>query len=204
MVSINDIKYRDMPLRDYLHNGMQMEIAIHAPEALFNSNEFLKYGIRIADILSTKNTTYGNAVAVTKKEGIYVRLFDKFSRVLKVSQDGADKGTDESIKDTIHDIAGYAILWIMIDEQSPVFYDEDGNLHEIETWRVAEWAEKLRKTLDDDPLVEIIICQRCDIKSFDKHHKKCYNCDGGMETVDIGERTKKDPLAEDSIIRDRS
>lgn len=202
MTNINDLKYRNLSLRDYLHNGMQSEMDAYAPTALFNSNEFLKYGIRIADILSTKNTTYGNAVAVTDKEGIYVRMFDKFSRVLNVSQSKADEVTDESIKDTMHDIAGYAILWIMIDELSPVFYDKDGKLILEETWRESEWIQDLKEILDGDSSSEIITCQRCRNRSFDKHHRLCYNCDGGMEVGDIGKRTKKDPLEENTILKD--
>ncbi len=169
--------------------------------------EFQKYGKRIADILLEKNTCYGNSVVATGKEGIYVRLFDKFERVKNVSVTKNDEVTDESIADTIGDIAGYSVLWLMIHEKSSVFFNEDGTMKFTDGWINTIWATKLRTALlsmdrmSAEEFDEILICQRCGVKSFDIHHRFCYNCDDKLADIeierntDVTEFTKKDYLS---------
>lgn len=175
--------------------GNEAEAEANYKEKYEKIIEFHKYGKRLADLLYEKNQCYGNAVAVTGKEGIYVRMFDKFERVKNVSVSKNDETTDESIADTIMDIAGYAILWIMLHEKASVFFDEDGNMKLEGSWKDVAWANKLRIALyreayePQDDREEIILCQRCNNKAFDLHHKTCYLCDGGLKEIEVGGTT---------------
>ena len=200
------LMYNDITLEQFMNWEVRLALKAKDPEEFMKTNEFLKYGIRIADILRVKNKAYGNAVAVTGKAGVSIRMFDKFERIKNVSEDEANKKGDEPIVDTVHDEAGYSILWIMIDEKSPVFYNSDGSLKFDGDWRQTEWAMKLRQSLGliilaesvmENELDEIILCQRCEQKSFDIHHKICYTCDGGLQEATIGGTSLTSPIDED-------
>ena len=202
-----NIEFNGFDLEQYTELKTQLELADKDPEFTMRANEFLKYGIRIANILRVKNIGYGNAVAATGKAGVYVRMFDKFQRVKNVSQHGdVEELADEKIADTVADLAGYSILWLMIHEKSPVFYNADGSLKFDGDWRQTEWAMKLRQSLGliilaesvmENELDEIILCQRCEQKSFDIHHKICYTCDGGLQEATIGGTSLTSPIDED-------
>jgi len=203
---VSKIKYNDMTLEQFMNWEIRLALKAKDPEEFMKANEFLKYGIRIADILRVKNKAYGNAVAVTGKAGVSIRMFDKFERIKNVSEDEANKKGDEPIVDTVHDEAGYSILWIMIDEKSPVFYNSDGSLKFEGDWRQTRWAMQLRSSLGlivkdcdamDNEYDEIILCQRCGQKSFDSYHRKCYNCDGGLQEANIGGTSLTNPISED-------
>lgn len=202
-----NIEFNGYDLRLYTELKTQLELAKEDPDALMKANEFLKYGVRIANILRVKNIAYGNAVAVTGKSGVSIRMFDKFERIKNVSEDEASKKGDEPIVDTVHDEAGYSILWIMIDEKSPVFYNPDGTLKFDGDWRQTKWAMKLRQSLGlvvlaesvmENEYDEIILCQRCGQKSFDSYHRVCYNCDGGLQEAQIGGTSFTSPIGEDN------
>lgn len=74
---------------------------------------------KLKEILISKNQNYGNAALtpppladVSIQTGILVRLGDKFKRLQQLTHGEPDK-VGESLKDTIQDIAGYCILYLV-------------------------------------------------------------------------------------------
>lgn len=79
-----------------------------------NNNQFKKYTDNLADVLEAKNKAYGNSFAKSIDtyglSVIGVRLSDKYNRIEHLISNGELKENDESLKDTLLDMAGYAIL----------------------------------------------------------------------------------------------
>lgn len=77
-------------------------------------NKFSEYTDHLADVLNQKNLAYGDSFteSVDKfgKTVIAVRLSDKFNRICNLIKRGEDKENDESLEDTLLDMAGYSIL----------------------------------------------------------------------------------------------
>ena len=69
------------------------------------------------DIYKAKNADYGNSFHETfKEEGLAmarIRLSDKLNRFKSLSKSGDQKVDNESIIDTLYDLANYAIMTIM-------------------------------------------------------------------------------------------
>lgn len=78
------------------------------------SNPFKDYTDHLAETLNEKNTAYSNNFTESvDKFGLAVipiRLSDKFNRVCKLAKHGELKENDESLADTLLDMAGYSIL----------------------------------------------------------------------------------------------
>lgn len=78
------------------------------------SNPFKDYTNQLADVLNQKNQAYGDSFtkSVDKfgKTVIAVRLSDKFNRICNLIKRGELKENDESLEDTLLDLAGYSIL----------------------------------------------------------------------------------------------
>lgn len=66
-------------------------------------NPFLKYTDHLAGTLYSKNQAYGLSV-------IGVRLSDKYNRIEHLITNHELKENDESLEDTLLDLAGYSIL----------------------------------------------------------------------------------------------
>jgi predicted SpoU family rRNA methylase len=70
----------------------------------------------IAELLEKKNRDYGNSFDKTIAEyGItayLLRIEDKISRLKSITKNKEVLVTDESMEDTIRDIAGYSILML--------------------------------------------------------------------------------------------
>lgn len=68
----------------------------------------------LAKTLIDKNSDYGNSFDKTMDEygavALIVRLEDKFNRLKNLSANNEVKVKDESLLDTIQDIAGYCVL----------------------------------------------------------------------------------------------
>lgn len=79
-----------------------------------NCNEFAKYTNHLAKILQEKNDAYGDSFTESVDKfglvAIPVRLSDKFNRVCELIKKGELKENDESLEDTLLDMAGYSIL----------------------------------------------------------------------------------------------
>lgn len=82
-------------------------------------------GMRIVSTLLRKNKDYGNsafespelAPGVTALEGIQTRMSDKVKRLRRLLA-GNDAAVQESVVDSIGDLAGYAMLWISLKEKN--------------------------------------------------------------------------------------
>ena len=75
--------------------------------------------VELSSLLIRKNQNYGNSALtappladVSIQTGILVRLGDKFKRLQQLTHGEQDK-VGESLKDTIQDIAGYCILYLV-------------------------------------------------------------------------------------------
>lgn len=77
-------------------------------------NSFKTYTDKLAATLQAKNDAYGDSFteSVDKfgKTVIAVRLSDKFNRICNLIKRGELKENDESLEDTLLDMAGYSIL----------------------------------------------------------------------------------------------
>lgn len=80
-----------------------------------HDNPFKEYTDKLADVLYKKNQDYGNSFDKTvNKIGhrvLLVRVMDKCDRISNlILNDEKNKVTDESLKDSFLDLAGYSIL----------------------------------------------------------------------------------------------
>ena len=70
----------------------------------------------INNLYERKNHDYGDSFHQTFVEGMAmarIRLGDKFSRFKTLSRGGEQKVNDESIRDTLIDLANYAIMTVV-------------------------------------------------------------------------------------------
>lgn len=77
-------------------------------------NKFLEYTNHLADVLNQKNLAYGNSFSKSLDEDgllvLKIRLGDKFNRISSLIKRDELKENDESLEDTLLDLAGYSIL----------------------------------------------------------------------------------------------
>lgn len=77
-------------------------------------NPFLKYTNNLAEILQEKNDAYGDSFTKSVDEDgllvLKIRLGDKFNRISELIKNRKLKENDESLEDTLLDLAGYSIL----------------------------------------------------------------------------------------------
>ena len=82
-----------------------------------NIEKFKKLTAEMADLYEEKNRNYGKSFDKSLDEdGLLVskiRLGDKFNRFASLLKQQSDGTSDESIKDTLIDLANYAIMSIM-------------------------------------------------------------------------------------------
>ena len=78
------------------------------------SNPFKDYTNQLAKILQEKNDAYGDSFTKSIDEDgllvLKIRLGDKFNRVSSLIKRGELEENDESLEDTLLDMAGYSIL----------------------------------------------------------------------------------------------
>jgi hypothetical protein len=78
------------------------------------NSKFRKYTDNLAEILQEKNNAYGDSFSKSLDEDgllvLKIRLGDKFNRVSSLIKKGELKENDESLEDTLLDMAGYSIL----------------------------------------------------------------------------------------------
>ncbi len=71
----------------------------------------------INELYAKKNHDYGDSFAQSfREEGmamVRIRLGDKFNRLKALTRGGEQKVTDESIRDTLIDLANYAIMTVL-------------------------------------------------------------------------------------------
>ena len=70
--------------------------------------------LRVAEVVIAKQHDYGHDnILVFKEQGLVVRLWDKISRLKNLVWNN-NNPKNESIEDTFTDIAGYAIIGLML------------------------------------------------------------------------------------------
>ena len=71
----------------------------------------------INELYAKKNHDYGDSFAQSfREEGmamVRIRLGDKFNRLKALTRGGEQKVADESIRDTLMDLANYAIMTVL-------------------------------------------------------------------------------------------
>lgn len=82
-----------------------------------NIEQFKKIVSEMADIYEKKNADYGNSFEKTlNKWGVNIglaRIEDKFNRVTKLLTNSCQQVNDESVEDTLKDLATYSIMLLM-------------------------------------------------------------------------------------------
>ena len=73
----------------------------------------------LKELLEKKNRDYGSNNLLTFGDlGILVRLSDKLERLKNyVLREQTFEVSDETLEDTLYDIAGYAIMWIVLGKE---------------------------------------------------------------------------------------
>ena len=81
---------------------------------ILGTNDFLGYTDKLAATLEAKNQAYGDSFTKSLDEDgllvLKIRLGDKFNRISELIKNGKFKENDESLEDTLLDMAGYSIL----------------------------------------------------------------------------------------------
>lgn len=90
-------------------------------------------------IYDKKNHDYGDSFSKTYKElGIIsavTRITDKYNRLVSLARGAEQKVREESIRDTLLDMANYCIMTVMEIDKESREVDKDGSWQEVETRR---------------------------------------------------------------------
>lgn len=72
------------------------------------------------ELFLKKNKDYGDAFATYGPIGVIVRIGDKISRLMTITNSGINLVNDESVRDTLIDLHNYSAMAIMLlDEPQP-------------------------------------------------------------------------------------
>lgn len=110
-----DIKYKFDKIKDYLVN-ITDEQPIKSCDCS-NKDEFIDITNKLHDTYLKKNFDYGNSFNKTLDfwglQAAGIRMSDKLERFNNIVKNGSFKVKDESIIDTLEDLATYAIMTVM-------------------------------------------------------------------------------------------
>lgn len=85
----------------------------------------------IVKLLEVKNKAYGSSTDMTYNifglNSYLVRMYDKINRLANLTNNGG-KVNDESIEDTLRDLAGYSILALVQLKSETECYEADGRI----------------------------------------------------------------------------
>ena len=117
----------------YIKDEPQIDIEVYMEDqvnqlhahAMFDANrnepvseqqlEFARVLLDMRALYLRKNAAYGNgAIGSTGLYGVAVRMSDKVHRLLTLTRSGSDGTADESITDTLLDLAVYAVIGIIV------------------------------------------------------------------------------------------
>jgi hypothetical protein len=85
-----------------------------ATQATDQQLEFSRVLIQMRELYIRKNAAYGNgAIGSTGLYGIAVRMSDKVHRLLTLTRSASTDPGDESITDTLLDLAVYAVIGVV-------------------------------------------------------------------------------------------
>ncbi len=92
------------------------------PDTITEPQQMIKeIGTGVVDLLLKKNKDYGSSVfespilfpELKAKDCILIRMSDKIKRFSNLVSTNKTPEVNESIEDTMKDLAGYAILWLV-------------------------------------------------------------------------------------------
>jgi nucleoside 2-deoxyribosyltransferase len=98
-----------------LTNGVKLDLKV--------LEAFQKYGYEVAHLLAVKNVAYGKSASNLSYEGINKRINEKTMRIANLRAQGLEGNDDESIRETIIDIGGYALLQLMCHDKAFPFQE---------------------------------------------------------------------------------
>ena len=79
--------------------------------------EFVSICIEMADLYDSKNWDYGDSFAKSFEEWgmpmTCIRLQDKLNRLSSLTKNSSQKVQDESIEDTLKDLANYSVMTLI-------------------------------------------------------------------------------------------
>lgn len=88
-------------------------------------------GSEVVQLLLNKNRDYGCSVfqqspltVVKPSVGILVRMGDKIARLSKLFKHPESQSVNENVEDTMKDLVGYAILWLIANEDEKALPDD--------------------------------------------------------------------------------
>jgi hypothetical protein len=81
--------------------------------------QMIKVQTEALNLFRKKNQDYGDAFANYGTVGVLVRLSDKISRAVSISNTSVTLINDESLRDTLIDLHNYAAMAIMLMDQPP-------------------------------------------------------------------------------------
>lgn len=118
-----------------------------------NAELFKKITEQMYEIYKTKNADYGNSFNITREEypnAILIRLQDKFLRLKQLYRNNFKANVqNESVKDTLLDMANYCILELIAITEAEVKSkaENNGKCPPNEIYEVNERFEKLNRKL---------------------------------------------------------
>lgn len=99
---------------NYENNNQTIDLREYTPGLPKSDNPFKKYTDHLAETLQAKNAAYGDSFAQSVDDYglkvIGIRLSDKYNRIKHLVNNSELKENDESLEDTLLDMAGYSIL----------------------------------------------------------------------------------------------
>lgn len=136
------------------------------------------------DLYSRKNADYGDSFGKTyREEGmavVRIRLGDKYNRICSLTRakDGEQKVKDESIRDTLMDLANYTIMSLI-----EMGYDEINSVDKADsTSKIAKNLARSKPLCPED-LIKI----QCDAQRFcDSGFTSAYGIQKCQEQINLG------------------
>ena len=79
-------------------------------------NDWMTIASEICELFIRKQNDYGpRNIEDLGEKGVFVRLYDKMQRLRQLTwKDTVPKVMNETIEDTLKDIADYAIIWLLL------------------------------------------------------------------------------------------
>lgn len=116
-----------------------------------NAELFKKITEKMYEVYKAKNADYGDSFNITRNEypnAILIRLQDKFLRLKQLYRNNFKANVqNESVKDTLMDMANYCILELVAITEAEVKAENNGKYPPNEIYEVNERFEKLNRKL---------------------------------------------------------
>lgn len=115
-----------------------------------NVEHFKKIATELGELYDRKNKAYGNSFSDTyNKLGIIsavTRISDKYNRLCNLVKNPDIDNLDESLEDTLRDMASYCIMTVMeLENAKPVGLDMQGNIIRVGDVKFSKQDNKIHK-----------------------------------------------------------